>query len=738
MPPLPRVRSAPTDEKGVPGIASTGFGGLLPWTSFIDDREYAPDVQWPQSVRTYGKMQTDAQAKGLLLATTLPIRRYRWDLEPNGANPDVLQHVAADLNLPIRGQDPPPRRITGRFMHDRHLQHALRALPFGHFYFEQVYRYDAPASGGDGLLHIHKLGTRPPRTIANILVDDHGALMGVQQNIGIKPDMTQPTLDVNRLVAYVWDSDDDGDWVGRSILRACFRDWIIKDRLLRVDATKHERNGMGVPWFEVDPAASKTQIDDLAAIASAMRAGEQSGGAGPGKLHLAGVEGTVPDTIGSVRYHDEQMAKAFILLFFNLGTSETGSRALGSEFIDWYADAQLSIADWYRDRTQEDVVERLVALNWGEDEQPPLLSYTRLESAELSIADLSMAVEKKLIAVDDEMASYISQRWQVPDGAIQAVDDTPPPVPPPAPAPPAPGDVPPGDVPPDPANQPPQAREHPGGRRYRRQEVAAADVTIELPDRDLRRQPYQHEVEARVNFAAIDAAVADATDSLVIAYRDAQGEQITALAGAVEAAGGDTDALATLEVDPVDPALIEGFLTMAAASGVRTAQAERRAQLVASAAVRAAATDPEGNDPNQDAIDTEVSDRAKAVALTLAAGLGLAASKRASAVASLPPADAAADVRTYLSGLSDAELNLQLGGATSAAVNAGRRGFMSANAPKKVYASELLDGNCCGPCMSEDGTEWDSVDQAQGSYPSGGYVFCEGGLRCRGTLVAEY
>lgn len=735
MPPLPRVRSAPTDEKGVPGIASTGFGGLLPWTSFIDDREHAPDVQWPQSVLTYAKMQTDAQAKGLLLATTLPIRRYRWDLEPNGAKPDVVQHVATDLNLPIRGQDPPPRRVTGRFIHDRHLQHALRALPFGHFYFEQVYRYDAPAGGGDGLLHLQKLGTRPPRTIANILVDDHGALKGIQQNIGIKPNMTQPTLDVNRLVAYIWDSDDDGDWVGRSMLRACFRHWLIKDRLLRVDATKHERNGMGMPWFEVDPAASKTQIDDLAAIASAMRAGEQSGGAGPGKLHLKGVEGTVPDTIGSVRYHDEQMAKAFILLFFNLGTSQTGSRALGSEFIDWYADAQLAIADWYRDRTQEDVVERLVALNWGEDEQPPLLSYSRLESAELSIADLSVAVDKGLIAVDDEMASYISQRWQVPDGAIKAVDNTPPPAPvPPAPAP-APGDVVPA---PNPADQPPQARERSGGRRPQRHEVSAADVTIELPDRDLRRQPYQHEVEARVNFAAIDAVAVDGTAALVAAYRDAQAEQITALAGAVEAAGGDAAALATLEVDPVDPALIEGHLATAAESGVRTAQAERRAQLVASAAVRAAAANLDGNNPNQDAIDTEVSNRANAVAVTLAVGLGLAASKRASAVASLPPADAADDVRTYLSGLSDAELNLQLGGATWAGVNAGRRGFMSANNPAKVYASELLDGNTCGPCMSEDGTEWDTVAAAQGSYPSGGYVFCEGGLRCRGTLVAEY
>jgi hypothetical protein len=74
-------------------------------------------------------MCNDAQIASLLLAFTLPIRRYRWSIEPNGARDEVVEAVASDLSLPISGQDDAPvGRRRYRFSHDRHLYHAS-ALP---------------------------------------------------------------------------------------------------------------------------------------------------------------------------------------------------------------------------------------------------------------------------------------------------------------------------------------------------------------------------------------------------------------------------------------------------------------------------------------------------------------------------------------------------------------------------------------------------------------------------------
>jgi hypothetical protein len=55
--------------------------------------------------------------------------------------------------------------------------------------------------------------------------------------------------------------------------------------------------------------------------------------------------------------------------------------------------------------------------------------------------------------------------------------------------------------------------------------------------------------------------------------------------------------------------------------------------------------------------------------------------------------------------------------------------------PVVPFASELLDTNTCGPCMANDGREYGSLEAAARDYASGGFVACEGGPRCRGTLV---
>ncbi|RIJ76604.1 hypothetical protein D1871_11055 [Nakamurella silvestris] len=56
--------------------------------------------------------------------------------------------------------------------------------------------------------------------------------------------------------------------------------------------------------------------------------------------------------------------------------------------------------------------------------------------------------------------------------------------------------------------------------------------------------------------------------------------------------------------------------------------------------------------------------------------------------------------------------------------------------PKRVYASELLDGNTCDRCAQVDGREYDSLDTALLDYPDAGpYRLCRGEARCRGTLV---
>jgi hypothetical protein len=54
-----------------------------------------------------------------------------------------------------------------------------------------------------------------------------------------------------------------------------------------------------------------------------------------------------------------------------------------------------------------------------------------------------------------------------------------------------------------------------------------------------------------------------------------------------------------------------------------------------------------------------------------------------------------------------------------------------------LYASELLDVNTCPACAYIDGQKL-TITQARRLYGGGGYLECDGGPRCRGTVVAVY
>jgi phage gp29-like protein len=172
------------------------------------------------------------------------------------------------------------------------------------------------------------------------------------------------------------------------MLRPAYKNWLIKDRLLRVQAQTIERNGMGIPLYKAQEGATG---DDLIAgknMATAWRAGEAAGSAVPfgADLVLRGVEGTLPDAEPAIRYHDEQIARAVLAHFLNLGT-QTGSWALGTTFADFFTMSLQTLAEQIRDTATQHIVEDLVDINFGEGEPAPRLIFDEIGSRQAATAD---------------------------------------------------------------------------------------------------------------------------------------------------------------------------------------------------------------------------------------------------------------------------------------------------------------------------------------------------------------
>lgn len=381
---------APISEKGYVSSASTSSW----WTSTAEE-EPAPELRFPLSVDVFDRMRrTDAQIASVLRAVVLPIQRTRWRVDPTGARDEVAELIAQDLGLPLMGEAgdiEPSGRTRDRFSWSQHIEWALLMLPHGFSYFEQVVRIDAA-----GRTRLRKLGPRLPRTITAVNVAGDGGLISIEQ---AAPNGGSVKIPVDRLVAYVH-KREGGNWLGSSILRPCYKFWVLKDRMLRVQAQTIERNGMGIPLYQGAPG--EENLDAGLQMAKRWRMGENAGAAVPdgADLLLRGVDGQLPDPMPVIRYYDEQIARAVLAHFLNLGT-QTGSWALGSTFADFFTLSLQATADQIADVATQHIVEDLVDWNWGPDEPSPRIVHDEIGSKNDSLVTaIKMLVDAGIIIPD--------------------------------------------------------------------------------------------------------------------------------------------------------------------------------------------------------------------------------------------------------------------------------------------------------------------------------------------------
>lgn len=687
---------APTGEVGGAGIGGLATRGG--WALLAQEGEHVPELRWPDNVRVFERMLfTDSQVQSLYLGTTLPLLDYVWWLEPGEADRTYAEALAGDLGLPI--EEPPddepyqpiePGRYRFNFL--EHLSEALLAMAYGHYYFEQV-----GVIGDDGLWHLRKLGPRAPQTIEEFDVAPDGGLRAIRQS-GILTSTGSngalmagrvPPIPVDRLVAYVWQADSRARWTGRSMLRSLYRHWLVKDRLIRVDAINHERAG-GVPYVTTDQTYQGQSLDDLQELAAEFRVGEDGGAALPpgAKLNLARAGGT--DIVASINYHDDSMARVWSAMVRQLAQGgDSANRAVGQTFAGLEDLARRAVGRWFAMTFREHVIEDWWTWNLGEGLPHPILACKPRNDAG--------------VAAPGPTPSSGPGGGAAPPDPTQAAAGTP---------------------------SPRQRPVRVGG--------AVAASAFALPARDLRRQPYEWELRAAVDFAAIDLAYDDAvTRAHALWLESVIPGQVSAVAdGIVLTKSGEPRKRVTRSdmarlAAPVDgaDALRDLLLPVARAAA---------AQAVGEAVSQGFAIPM----PDDAALAGALADHATAVAVQSANGLSLSAQRKAvQLVGGRSPAELAAEVVDYLHGLKHQWTLDQLQGSVQAAQNVGRFAVFSkapADHPVRFHSSELLDVNTCSPCSAIDGREYDSIEAATRDYPTGGYMDCEGGPRCRGTVVAVF
>lgn len=80
------------------------IGYALPAYSFQTEDNW--DLRFPRSSHIYTKMlREDAAVNEVYKSVTLNILGASWKLDPNGCDQEIVDHIANDLRLDVRGED---------------------------------------------------------------------------------------------------------------------------------------------------------------------------------------------------------------------------------------------------------------------------------------------------------------------------------------------------------------------------------------------------------------------------------------------------------------------------------------------------------------------------------------------------------------------------------------------------------------------------------------------------------
>lgn len=732
----------PTKGKALRSVF--GAVGTLNFQGYLTDLgEYNDDFKVNETAfAIYEQMRrSDPQVYALLSALSLPVLSARWNVIPAKNSPTPLEKEAAELirdNFLGDLEYTSPAGFTVSQSWDEVIRHALLMLPFGASAAEEIYAID-----GD-TIRLQRFDARMPPTFWRWHADTDGQTLLALEQIAYRGSNLQFwKIPADKLTICSFQREG-AYFAGRSMLRACYLPWFYKTQLETVEGIAAERNGMGIPVGIHGPNAAAedrkllnqwvTQIATHQSVGLALPNGSD--------FKLVGVAGKTFDLNTTITRHQQNVTRAGLASFLDLGTSATGSRSVGDTLSDFFFVAEQALADQVCFHLTTGPLRRLVDLNYpgkfgrGRNRYPSVIAANvQSRSIQATLQVLDKLASTDLLRPDDPTEDYLRDELGFPSRDPKSVridaqtkvtlKEGPPAAGGPAPAPaPAPG----------PASTPGAAVAEPTAEKGGEEAAVNAESAkmSAAGAASARRAPVGAEVHVKHDEAA---AKLDEVEAAVAAELRAAKPRLLA-AAAKQLAGATPGQLHRVSL-PLDEALAAQVRTHLervygygrqmvghemAAQRAGKAPAKPQTEVVKASAVMLAAADQLSllADTTVSQLQNQLTARAAAAAL--------AAQRKGQPV---QPQQVVDDV----DGQPDGWIDRGAAEATNSAISSGRQDEFQQHRDEidRFVYSAMLDANTCGPCSDADGKEG-----SEDEIPAVPNPECEGGDQCRCMWVAVF
>lgn len=363
-----KVVNATTPSEKITQLGEIGRSGTFIYSGIITNEDYNLELSRFEGIRKYEIMRrSDSTIAAMLDAVKLPIETTTWHIKPASEDPQDIE--AADLCR---------QELFGRkIVFPRLMQDALLMLDFGYSVVEKVrnYTYFTNAQGEKRLIiGLDKLAFRKHRSIYKWETVDNLAL-GIK---GGQPGITQYvpggiyTIPMEKLVIFT-NRKEGENHEGISLLRRVYKDWDLKDKLVLINAIRHERQGLGIIQVIAPDGASQDDIDQVIAGARAARASEEAvfqntEGYIVEFMDMKAGSSSLTNIIETIEYHDKQILLAVLAQFIMLGSKSkggSGGRAQSEDQSKLFELGLEAVAKNIAATIQESVIKELCDLNFS-------------------------------------------------------------------------------------------------------------------------------------------------------------------------------------------------------------------------------------------------------------------------------------------------------------------------------------------------------------------------------------
>jgi len=342
----------------------------------IITEEYNAELSGVAGIKIFDKMRrSDGTVRAAMTVTQLPIRRASW-----------IVKTASEDEKDIEVRDFVDRALFDEMSitWDDFLRQSLLMLPFGVMVFEKV--FDIKEFNGKKYITWKKFAPRLPKSIT--AWETIGGKAGIQQ---LTSSGHSASIPMEKLLVFVNEIEGE-NWWGTSLLRAAYKHWYIKTNLERIDSVAHERQGLGVPAIEMPEGHTSEDVTQAKKILKNLRANEQGYLLETEKLKVEFKDmkaNTTRDPHKSIAYHNREIVLSVLAQFLDLGSNNSGSRALSEDHTDLFLQSLEAIANNIKNVINKYAIKELVDLNFDNVEVYPELDYagiSRTDAEKLSTA----------------------------------------------------------------------------------------------------------------------------------------------------------------------------------------------------------------------------------------------------------------------------------------------------------------------------------------------------------------